>query len=405
MRDVEFQQQVLGIQAPWRVVGVDVDRGEKVVETRVVHDGPTTCPICAKACSIHDHRERRWRHLDLYEFKAYIVARVPRVSCSEHGVHQLNLPWAEDKSSFTALFERLAISLLGETTILGVARTLKLSWSEVDTIMRRAVARGLQRRSHRTLRRIGIDEKSVKKRHVYFTIVSDLESGDVIWTGRGRKRETLDAFWAGLSLEERTQIEGVAMDMHDPYIRSTMTHVPGAENKIVFDKFHISMYLTRAVDLTRRIMMREGGRETSGLKGTRHLWLFAGHNLDEERREQLEGLRKRYFRLGIAWSNKEHFTEFWRSSTREAAQQFFDDWFKSVCETFNQPMVDAAHTLRRHLANILTYVTMPITNAASESINSRIQLLKFRSRGFRNATRFERAIMFHCGGLDMSPAT
>jgi transposase len=48
---------------------------------------------------------------------------------------------------------------------------------------------------------------------------------------------------------------------------------------------------------------------------------------------------------------------------------------------------------------------MPITNAMAEGINSRIQLIKFRSRGFRNATRFERAIMFHCGGLDMDPAT
>jgi len=109
--------------------------------------------------------------LDLYEFEAYVVAKVPRADCPEHGVHQLPVPWADTKSSFTALFERLVISLLLETTILGASRLLRLSWSEVDTIMRRAVTRGLKRRAHRTLRRIGIDEKSVKNRHVYFTIV------------------------------------------------------------------------------------------------------------------------------------------------------------------------------------------------------------------------------------------
>jgi len=319
--------------------------------------------------------------------------------------HQLPVPWADTKSSFTALFERLVISLLLETTILGASRLLRLSWSEVDTIMRRAVARGLKRRAHRTLRRVGIDEKSVKKRHVYFTIVSDLETSDVIWVGRGRKKETLDAFWAGLSEEERAQIEGIAMDMHEPYIQSTLRFVPGAADKIVFDKIHITMHLTRAVDLTRRLIMREGGRSTSGLKRTRHLWLFSQNNLDGEKSEQLLGLRKKYLRLGEAWACKENFAEFWRSSTKAAARTFFEDWFEHVRKTFDKPMVDAASTLRRHLANILTYIEMPITNAASESINSRIQLITFRARGFRSASRFERAIMFYCGGLDLCPAT
>jgi transposase len=41
----------------------------------------------------------------------------------------------------------------------------------------------------------------------------------------------------------------------------------------------------------------------------------------------------------------------------------------------------------------------------AEGINGRIQLINFRSRGFRNQARFDRAIMFHCAGLDMNPAT
>jgi len=68
-------------------------------------------------------------------------------------------------------------------------------------------------------------------------------------------------------------------------------------------------------------------------------------------------------------------------------------------------MITAGRTIERHLENILTYLQMPITNAAAEGMNSRIQLLKFRARGFRNASRFERAIMFHLGGLDLNPPT
>ncbi len=44
---------------------------------------------------------------------------MPRVECATHGVKQLQVPWAEPGSQFTALFERLAIDLLRECSITG----------------------------------------------------------------------------------------------------------------------------------------------------------------------------------------------------------------------------------------------------------------------------------------------
>ena len=104
VRDIEFQKQLLGIPQPWRVENVVVDRPAKTVETIVVFDGPAACPICGQAGPKHDHRERRFRHLDLYEYRAYVLVRVPRMECSEHGVQQLPVPWADGRTGFTALF-------------------------------------------------------------------------------------------------------------------------------------------------------------------------------------------------------------------------------------------------------------------------------------------------------------
>jgi transposase len=379
MRDPYFHEQVLGLQAPWRVDDVQVDKKAKTVETFVVYDGPVHCPLCNEVGRRYDHRERRWRHLNLYEYQAYVVARVPRVECSEHGVHQLSVAWAESNSAFTALFECLAIALLKDMSISAAAKMLGLSWKEVDTIMRRAVARGLQRRQRRPLRHIGIDEKSVKKRHVYFTIVTDLDRDEVIWIGRGRKRETLDMFWKTLSSEERSGIVGIAMDMHDPYVQSTLSYVLDAAKKIVFDKFHVTMQLSKAVDETRRAMMRDGVEDAPGLKKTRYLWLYAQTKLTDEQQTQLDDLRWRYIRLGIAWSQKENFAEFWKARTIMAAREFFANWAQAVRETFNEPMIAAMRTLERHLDNIVTYIQIPITNAGSEGMNSRIQSIKFRA--------------------------
>jgi transposase len=51
-------------------------------------------------------------------------------------------------------------------------------------------------------------------------------------------------------------------------------------------------------------------------------------------------------------------------------------------------------------ARIRTYLRIPITNAAGESVNSKIHWFRYQARGFRNEARFMRSILFHFGGLD-----
>ena len=59
--------------------------------------------------------------------------------------------------------------------------------------------------------------------------------------------------------------------------------------------------------------------------------------------------------------------------------------------------------IKSHLDNILTYIKHPITNAMAESINSKIQWIKYTARGFRNRENFKTAILFHCGNLQLYP--
>ena len=67
------------------------------------------CPHCTKNLPLYDHAEERtWRHLDSCQFQTHLHARIPRVACVEHGVVQVKVPWAEPRSRFTLLFERLA---------------------------------------------------------------------------------------------------------------------------------------------------------------------------------------------------------------------------------------------------------------------------------------------------------
>ena len=111
--------------------------------------------------------------------------------------------------------------------------------------MERAVERGLRAKERRVIAHLGVDEKAVAKRHRYVTLVCDLDRGTVEYIADDRKRASLDAYYQSLSKEQLAGIEAVAMDMWEPFIASTVAHVPDGRSKIVFDRFHIMKHMTR----------------------------------------------------------------------------------------------------------------------------------------------------------------
>jgi transposase len=259
MDDKTLYEQLLGLTRPWGVEKVELklSEGEIHISVALPPKEHWVCPQCHERAPIHDHRKRTWRHLDTFQYRTLLHARVPRLNCPRHGIKQLRVPWAEDTSRFTTLFEALAIDWLKATSIQAVADQMGMTWDQAAGIMERAVKRGLARREAEPVPYVGVDETSFRKRHRYVTVVNDLLRDAVLYVHDGRSQEALDRFWQSQSSEHRNQVEAVAMDMWEPYFQSTMTHVPDAESKIVFDKFHVAQHLGNAVDDVRKAEHRE----------------------------------------------------------------------------------------------------------------------------------------------------
>src|SRR5690606_40431898 len=91
------------------------------------------CPRCGRACPGYDSRERRWRHLDTCQFRTQVVAQVPRVQCPEHGCLTVSVPWAEQNSRYTLLFEAFVISWLRAASISAVSKRSEEHTSELQS--------------------------------------------------------------------------------------------------------------------------------------------------------------------------------------------------------------------------------------------------------------------------------
>lgn len=400
-------EAVLGLSKPWSIERVEtkLDAGEVHVTVALPTDTRWVCPECSAPAPIHDHQDRSWRHLDTCQFHTIIHARVPRLKCPTHGLHMLKVPWAEPGSRFTAMFEALAIDWLKQASLTAVAKHLRLSWDQVAGIQSRAVMRGLARREQVAPRYVGVDETSFQKRHEYVTIVSDLERCQVLYVADDCKQASLDAFWLGLPREKLDAIDAIAMDMCAPYIQSTMLNVPAADTKIVFDKFHIARMLGRAVDDVRRMEVRRlRGIGDDTLVGTRFMWLKHPGTMSRAESREFAALRCRAQRMARAWSLKEALMEILDLTSADRAWEGFEAWFRWAVRCQLEPMKRVARTLKRHWDQIENYFRHRITNAVAEAMNTTIQQVKRRSRGFRNRERFRNAIMFHCGGLDLYPA-
>lgn len=409
MRDKEeLYAAILGIQAPWQVTDVDFSKEVEVVRVQIRMKRGTRlrCPTCNEVCPGYDTRRRSWRHLDTCQYKTILDADVPRVECTTHGVVQIDVDWAVPGSGFTALMEALVIDWLKEASIQAVSRRMSLTWDQVDGIMQRAVRRGLLRRAAMQPVRIGVDETSFQKRHEYVTVVSDTDTGDVLYVADDRGRESLQGFFDELEPVDLVRIQAVSMDMWGPYISVVDFNVPRSEEKICFDKFHVAKHLGDAVDKVRRQEQRaqlESGDRS--LVGSKYTWLRNPTTMDAKSGSFLERLKRVALRTARAWALKEHAMCLWHYASRGWARRAWGSWISWALRSRLEPMKRVGRMVRQHLGGIVNAIVLKATNATAESINAKIQRVKRMACGFRNRDRFRTAIYFHLGGLDLRPAT
>ena len=366
MRDIDLYRHLLGLVAPWEVDRVELSVVDGRVDVWVRHPDRTRflCPDCDRPLPVYDHSaERAWRHLDSCAFLTFLHASAPRVRCAEHGVRQVRLPWAEPHSRFTVLFERLAIDVLGACDVANAAELLSLSWDEAWHLMDRAVTRGLAAKALAVPAHVGVDEKAAGKGQDYITVVSDLDSGTVQFIADERRQASLDGYFDQFTAEQLEQIQAVAMDMWEPFATSVRAHLTDADDKIVFDRYHLMGYLTKAVDTVRkqenRALVAAGDKSMAGSK---YLWLYSAENLPERHQNRFAVLRAGDLKTARAWAIKESLRHFWSYKRRGWGAKHFTRWYFWATHSRLKPIIDAAKTLKRHQAGLLSYFAHRITN-------------------------------------------
>lgn len=343
------------------------------------------CSGCGKRCDeVHEVVQREVRDLPWSEYRVNVVVELYRVKCPECGPKIEKGEQVPGKAPFSKRFEEAVGRACENASARRVAREHGLAESTVRAIDLRYLERWTAARRKPALRQMGVDELFLGKSTKFITVVSNLETGEPIWFGRERTKETLDGFFrTELSWAQRRALRAACVDMWAPYKASIEQWAP--QCAIVYDKFHVIQHANKAVDEVRRAeFFRHGGWRRKVVKGKRWLLLTRWANLNEEKRQQLNGLFALNRRLWKAYMLKESLEDLWKQPNEDKAREYLLGWLRQLRWQRLPAFQKLAYLLVDHLEGLLNYYREKVKFGMVEAINGNLRLLLRRGRGYKN---------------------
>ena len=327
------------------------------------------------------------RDLPCGDARVYLELEIRRVRCRRCGaVKRERLDFLADNPFYTKRFAYYVGRRCRSATIKDVAEELHLDWHTVKELDKQYMRAQLARAGTPGPRRIGIDEISIRKRHTYRIVVSDLDRQRPIWFGGDDRSEaSMAQFYTWLGQKKSQRIKLALMDMWKAFRNATRTHAPQAA--ILFDKFHVMRHLGEALDKVRKAeYARLSGKDRRFIKGQKYTLLSNRENLTLEGRQALKTLLAANKRLNTAYLLKESFGQLWDYQSEGWARRFFDNWRIALKWQRLKPYEEFAEMIERHWDGIAAYCNPDnkVSLGFVEGLNNKIRVIQRRAYGLRD---------------------
>ena len=411
----------LGLQAPWQVAKVNLDTAKRRIDFEVLSTAKRlACPSCGAADqAVHDRIRRDWRHLDFFQFEAWLHADIPRVGCTACGkTTQLPVPWAREGSGFTLLFEALALAMCQGLPVRQAAQMLRVRDKQLWGRIEHYVTEARRKQDMSKVGLIGIDETSLRKGQQYVAVFHDLDAKRLLFATPGKDHKTVQAFAEDLEAHggQRTAIAHACMDMSAAFLKGAALYLPNA--LVSYDRFHIVALANEAMEEVRsaewktdsaRVLDELGALDA---KERRSILWGMRRNPDSWSPLQLNAmhwLQHAKLKSARAWRLKMALREIFaharaHNDTSLAAAEL-KQWISWARRSRLDSFKRLAMTLRTHFDAVVRGMLDNRSNAFVEAMNGLMQQAKRAARGFRTATNFINIAYLRLSKLTHLPAS
>ncbi len=361
----------------------------KIIFHAEIMQNSTSCPKCGgNKTYFRGKKCRKLRMVPWGKMQCFLHLTLHRIACHDCGKCSWPvLDFVHGKQRMVHAFVEYVLCLITIGTILGVARFLGVGWDLIKNIHKGHLKKKYKEIPFSELEFLSIDEFSIRKGHNYMTIFVDIRTGRIIHAVEGRSKGDIIPFLNDLAAKAKN-LKAIAMDMSGPYASAVQSILPKVD--IVFDHFHVSALINKALDEIRR--QQQNQLENSPkrvIKGKRFLLLCNYSSLDKSAQEGLQALLDVNAPLLIAHTLKEQFHMFWDQPTVEKASGFLLRWLWDVFESGLEPLIKVGRTLLGNSKGLINYFKHKISNGKIEGINNKIKTMSRQAYGFRDMEYFK----------------
>lgn len=378
----------LGITPPWEVTAVAFSKESNRLDITIDFQRGATfaCPVCGSPAPAYDTTEKEWRHLNFFQYEAYLHARVPRVNCPNEGcgVKQVTVPWARAGSGFTLLFEALVMAMCRDLPVKVMSRLFNVTDTRLWRVIQAYVDKARAAEDYSDVTRIGADETFAKRGRDdnFVTFFFDLDKRKLLFGTKGKDNETVKRFVADLEAHggDPQKVTDAAIDMSKAFIKGVKEQLPNAV--VTFDPFHVIKLMN---DKLAKIRADEARLFPTILKKSRYLFLKNPENLSESEEQRLDAIiASQNLKSSEAYLHKLNLQNVYFAESRTEAENLLTRWHRKAAKSSIHLIRNMAETVKEHWNGILSHFESKLTSGFLEGINSLIQSAKTRARGYRN---------------------
>lgn len=397
----------LGISSPWEISSINLDTSKRELNLEINFQRGSLFSYTDEetgeinSYKAYDTKQKTWRHMNFFEYRCYIHAKVPRVKLPNGKVKLVKTPWEGKVHGFTLLFEAFILQLVKSLPVHQVSKMVGSYDNKIWTLLKMYTKQARSDLDMSNVTEIGVDETAVRRGQNYVSIFVDLNERKTLFVDEGRDNKTVKNFVQDLKLHNGTaeQIESVSSDMSAAFIKGVKENLTNAN--IVFDKFHIIKLINEAVDNVRK----EEVKTNPILTGGKYVFLKNKSNFTKNQKQKYEEIKmsKMNIKTFRAMRIREAFQQIYQSKNADEFETLLRKWYWWATHSRIEAIKKVAQTIKNHWEGIVSWASRKINNGILEGFNSLFQAAKAKARGYKDIETIKAIIYILTAKLNFEP--